>query len=132
MALSGGGANGSWEAGVIYGLVNNGNLADFGWDVLTGVSAGSINAMYMAGTEIGSEIEMAQAMSDLWGNLHSSDVWKDWKLGRVSGLTIMGGIVDNSPLLNFLQEMNAPQTEYKRKVTITAANVETGVYTEFD
>ena len=49
--LSGGGSNGSWEAGVIWGLYHYGNLEDFAYDVITGVSAGAINSVAMAGWE---------------------------------------------------------------------------------
>lgn len=59
LALSGGGSNGSWEAGVIWGLVNYGNPDDYTWDVLTGVSAGSINTVGLAGWELGTEVEAA-------------------------------------------------------------------------
>ena len=37
----------------IYGLINNGNPTDFEWDVLSGVSAGSINTVALAGYPIG-------------------------------------------------------------------------------
>lgn len=43
LVLSGGGTNGAWEAGVIWGLTHYGDPADFAWDVHTGISAGSIN-----------------------------------------------------------------------------------------
>ena len=55
LVLSGGGNNGSWEAGVLYGLVNNGDPADFEWDVVSGVSAGSINTLAVAGYPLGQE-----------------------------------------------------------------------------
>ena len=42
--MSGGGVNGAWEAGVIYGLVHYGNPDDYKWDVVSGVSAGAINS----------------------------------------------------------------------------------------
>lgn len=48
LVLSGGGSNGAWEAGVIYGFANYGNASDFEWDVISGVSAGSINALAIA------------------------------------------------------------------------------------
>ena len=51
--LSGGGSNGAWEAGVIYGMIKNGNKKDFEWDVLSGVSAGSINTLILSGYPIG-------------------------------------------------------------------------------
>ena len=43
LAMSGGGSNGSWEAGVLWGLHHYGNFEDYQWQVVTGVSAGSIN-----------------------------------------------------------------------------------------
>ena len=105
LVLSGGGNNGSWETGVIYGLLNNGTEADFAWDVVTGVSAGSINAVAMAGWEVGNEKAMSDYMTGLWKNLKTSDVWVDWPLGKVSGLTIKQGAVDNSPLLAYAINM---------------------------
>ena len=59
LALSGGGNNGAWEAGVMRGFLENGDPNDFKWEVVTGVSAGSINALSMSGWEIGREAEMA-------------------------------------------------------------------------
>jgi len=132
LVLSGGGNNGSWEAGVFHGLVNNATPADYAYDVVTGVSAGSINTLAFAGWEIGREVEMSTWISDLWRNLNTSDVWKDWPLGKVSGVTIMGGAVDNSPLLNFMQDLIVPFDGYKRKVTLSTVDVDNGVYTEFD
>lgn len=56
LVLSGGANNGAWEAGVLWGLVNYGDPADFQWDVVTGVSAGAINTglivMYPPGEEV--------------------------------------------------------------------------------
>ena len=40
---------GAWEAGVLWGLVNNGDPNDFAYDVITGVSAGAINTAGLAG-----------------------------------------------------------------------------------
>jgi len=44
----------------------------------------------------------------------------------------MGGAVDNSPLLTYLQNLMAQFDGYKRKVTISSVEVNSGVYTEFD
>ena len=46
---------------------------------------------------------MAQFLSEQWSGLKTSDVWVDWEFGgKVKGLTIEGGIVDNRPLLKLL------------------------------
>ena len=49
IALSGGSNHGAWEAGLMWGLVHYGRSTDYMWDVVTGVSAGAINAAGMAG-----------------------------------------------------------------------------------
>ena len=83
LVLSGGGNNGAWETGVLYGLVNNGTASDYAYDVVTGVSAGSINAIAMAGWAVGDEKNMADWLTTLWKDLKTSDVWVDWPLGKV-------------------------------------------------
>lgn len=59
LALSGGANYGSWEAGVVWGLVHYGEPADYAWDVITGVSAGAINVSLTAGFETGDEVSMS-------------------------------------------------------------------------
>lgn len=131
--LSGGGNNGAWEAGVIYGFVNSGQPADFAYDVVTGVSAGAINTIALAGWEVGMEKDMATWLCDLWSNLKTEDVWVDWSFGgKVKGLTMKQGVVDNSPLLAFLQNVISKFSTFGRRVTLSAVDVGTGKYTEFD
>ena len=108
LVLSGGGSNGAWEAGVIYGFANYGNASDFEWDVISGVSAGSINALAIAVKPIGQEKSMSEWLSNLWLNLKNSDVYVDWGLGgKARGLAMQGGILNNAPLLTFLQNIVA-------------------------
>jgi len=73
--MSGGGSNGAWEIGVLYGLVHNGNPADFEWDYVTGISAGSINTAGLVGWAIGDELNATQWLSDTFNSLHNSDIW---------------------------------------------------------
>jgi predicted acylesterase/phospholipase RssA len=42
LALSGGGSHGCYETGVIWGLLHYGDPDNYRWDVISGVSAGSI------------------------------------------------------------------------------------------
>lgn len=132
LVLSGGGSNGAWEAGVLYGMLNGGNPADYEWDVVTGVSAGSINTSAIAGWKKGEESEMVSWLSDLWLNLHTDDVWQDWTLGKTAGLTYKQGAVNNEYLLAFLRNVLSKFTEYGRRVTLGSVNVNSGVYTEFN
>ena len=58
--MSGGGNNGSWEVGALWGLINYGNPDDFRWEVVTGVSAGAINTSVFAGYDIGDEAALVE------------------------------------------------------------------------
>lgn len=131
LAMSGGGNNGAWEVGVIYGLVNNGDPKDFEYDVVSGVSAGAMSTLVFAGWEKGTEKELAQWGSDLWKNMKTSDIWIDWPLGKVSGATIMPGLLDDSPLYHMLEGIVKEFTEFKRRIVIAAVDVGTGEYTQF-
>ena len=88
LALSGGGAKGAYEAGVLWGLVNNANSStSLAWDVVTGVSIGSVNTGGIVLWAPGDEKGMVQWLSDTWAGLKSSDIYVDWKpLGIVTGL----------------------------------------------
>ena len=66
LVLSGGGNNGSWEVGALWGLVNYGNVADFAYEVVTGVSAGAMNTAVIAGYEIGDEKALVEFGSQTW------------------------------------------------------------------
>lgn len=43
-----------------------------------------------------------------------------------------GGLLDNSPLLSYLESVAKDFTSYERRVTIAAANVNTGEFHTFD
>ena len=59
LAMSGGGSKGSYEAGVLYGLVNNDpDKTKYSYDVVTGVSAGSINTVAVSLFAPGDETNM--------------------------------------------------------------------------
>ena len=131
--MSGGGALGAYEAGVLYGMVKNGNAKDFTYDVVTGVSAGSINTMGLSLFKKGDESKAVDWLTDRWGKLTNPDVYKDWKpAGVVTGLT-KGGIYDNSPLYDYLtnafKELGG---KIYRKITMSCVDVNDGKYITFD
>ncbi len=63
LALSGGGTNGAWEAGVVWGLTHYGAPEDFYWEVHTGISAGSINTIGLVGFEPAQTVEASEYLS---------------------------------------------------------------------
>ena len=66
VVLSGGGSNGAWESGVLWGLLHYGEPADYVYDVVTGVSIGSINAAGLAVFEKGKELEASDFIYSTW------------------------------------------------------------------
>lgn len=104
--MSGGAALGAYEAGALWGLIKNtqaDDLEKFGYDVVTGVSAGSINAMAVSLFEKGREMELVEWVSNAWSTLTTPKVYKDWSpLGIVTGLLSKSGVFDDSPLYTLL------------------------------
>jgi len=104
LALSGGGSKGSYQAGVLYGLVmNDADKSKYSYDIISGVSAGSINAFAVSLFAKGDEVILVQYLSDTWANLKENNVFKRWSpFGIITGFTEKQGIFDNSPLTTTL------------------------------
>jgi len=97
LAMSGGGSKGAFEAGALWGLVKTDpNPEKYKWDVVTGVSAGSLNAAIVTGFAPGEEDEMVEYASDLWKNTGNSDAYENWWGGMLRGLTDKSGVYNNA------------------------------------
>ena len=107
LALSGGGTNGAWEAGVVWGLTHYGDPVDYEWDVHTGISAGSINTAGLVGWPSDQTVESTQYLSDMWATVTNDDVWKIWHGSGEEGFAISCltevSCVDTSPALAWLR-----------------------------
>ena len=134
LAMSGGGAHGAFEAGVLWGFLKNDDNKDkYKYDIVTGVSAGSINALGIAAWPIGDEDALVNWLSEQWLTLTSPDVYKGWTLGIAEGLVHHSGIFDSSPLFDLLTRLlKDAGGVFHRKLTVASANVNTGAYTLFD
>lgn len=86
LVLSGGGAKGSFEAGVVAAMEDAGLRPD----VVSGTSAGALNA---AGIAAGFD---AERLADLWTSVGDADVFRlrrdVWRLPRLRGLLEGGGL----------------------------------------
>lgn len=72
LAMSGGGARAAYQMGVIRGIMCN--HPEFAPTILTGVSAGAINAAYLA-NHIGSFTEAVSGLGRLWRHLRTEHVF---------------------------------------------------------
>jgi NTE family protein len=119
LVLSGGGARGAYQAGVLRGLTRR--IPDLRFSIITGVSAGGINATFLA-SHPGSTAEAAADLCDLWKGLHVEDIFRidtpslarhftRWATRLAAGGTPMApavrGLVDTRPLYGTLQRASA-------------------------
>jgi NTE family protein len=116
LVLTGGGARAAYQVGVLQGLVRQFPHASF--DIVTGVSAGAINALFLASR--GPDLERAVGeLCDLWRRLRIEDVFRvdsislvrhllGWGVQLISGGSPasprLRGLVDTTPLRRLLAE----------------------------
>ena len=115
--MSGGGSNGAWEAGVLYGFAHSEHPEDFYYDVITGVSAGAINTAGLAGFAPEDVIAASEFLSDTWSSLTNDQIWNyqphhaptpgegiDWERGLM-GFLFYRGALNSDPALATLDEI---------------------------
>lgn len=114
LVLSGGGARGAYQAGLLAGLAQRLG-EDFPFPVLTGVSAGAINAATLASSRR-NFAEATENLADAWRSLSIERVFRTsfgsltwsfmrwlWMLGT-GGLNLsVKGIFNTDPLAKYLQ-----------------------------
>lgn len=119
LVLSGGGARGAYQAGVLRGLARR--LPALRFSIITGVSAGAINATFMA-AHPGSVAEAAGELCDLWMGLQVENVFRvdasslaryftHWAArlasGSVADAADVAGLVDTRPLYETIRHASA-------------------------
>lgn len=110
VVLSGGGARGAYQAGVLQGVVEalERNGIKPRMDIFSGVSAGAINAAWMA-SKADQPQEAARTLANLWSNLTSDQVFSSdaVHMGRIAmtwatelGFGALTGTTPGRALLN--------------------------------
>jgi NTE family protein len=135
IVLGGGGARAAYQVGVLRCLARR--FPELRFDIVTGVSAGAINAIYLAASATGLEAAAA-GLTGLWYDLEVEDVFRvdapslgrillGWGARLISGGAKLGpstrGMVDTTPLDRLLQRA---LTTDGRVVTGVGQNVERG------
>lgn len=129
LALSGGGAFGAYEAGVIKGLVQKLSPEEREWNVVTGLSAGSILTSGTALFNVGDELEMTDFVIESmmnFTNVNSTvgNVFIDWP--NASMELTETGFEDTEPLFNTLKKMLGPKKLGNRKFVVGGTEDATG------
>lgn len=115
--LTGGGARAAYQVGLLKGIARHFPRVKF--KIITGVSAGAINAIYLAARQ-GSLGEKARSLENMWCELNGDSIYKfDWKMFLPFRTAIASispkknrftrsqphGIVDTTPLRNLLSRV---------------------------
>ncbi len=120
LVLSGGGARAAYQSGVLEGIseIIGSKKGDDPFSVITGISAGAINAAFLASGK-GSFKEQAHKLTKIWGELAPENVlrtdiaslgklsagWiKDLSFGGMLGRPDSTHILDSTPLRNLLED----------------------------
>ncbi len=124
LSLSGGGAHGAFQAGVLKRLHEEGKT----WDIVTGISAGSINGIGLGmfnKTQQNKGIKLLEAM---WKNITTPDVYR-WNWNPVYDQSLL----DNSPLNNTMFNIiNKYGGKARRNIILGSVNLNTGLLRLFD
>ena len=119
LVLSGGGARGAYQAGIIRRLSQR--FPELRFSIVTGVSAGAINASFIA-SHPGSLAEAMEELCALWQGLQVEDIFRvdtpslarhftRWATRLASGGAAMApavrGLVDSRPLHTTIQRASA-------------------------
>ncbi|MXX60071.1 MAG: patatin [Holophagales bacterium] len=138
LVLTGGGARAAYQVGLVRHLAKR--LPEFHFDVLTGVSAGAINASFLA-SHTGSAEEATEELMRTWLDLTPDHVFRDdgWSLGKMvlrwllnlasGGLRYrpqVRGLVDTSPLGNHLANVLGVEAANGRVLPGIAKNLARG------
>ncbi len=116
LSMSGGGSHGAFEAGVIENLVDQG----IKWDVIAGVSAGSLNSAFLGRYDDFNN--GSNHLRDIWYNLKNSDVYKI----RPNRLNLL----NSEPLRNTINK-NLELTQYNTSIyptLIGLTNIQNGKF----
>lgn len=115
LVMSGGGARAAYQVGYLRGIARHFEELDL--PVITGVSAGAINAAYLA-NEAGNFRHKAEALARLWANLDTDQIYRvdtlsvlryalGWGarllMGRASHAIHLKSLVDTTPLMEMMQ-----------------------------
>ena len=134
LSLEGGGDKGAYQAGGIHALVNGLPAEDVAYDVVSGISIGSLNALIMAVHEIGDEKHAADTLLEEWRHITGGNyIFRQWPWGGViRGFYFETGLFDTTPAKQNIAEILSGHNGLKRTLVIGAVDAETGDYQVFD
>jgi NTE family protein len=130
LALRGGGAHGSYEVGALKAFVDNLSPHEYAYDIVSGVSVGSINGALLALHEIGQEKDAVDELIDLYLTKPFTNFWSFWPMKIIEPF-YKTSFVDTSKFYAFIEE-SLTGRDYKRMLSISSVDLKTGKIVLFD
>ncbi len=131
LALEGGGDKGAYQAGAIHKLVNSLPNEDVQWDIISGISVGSLNGITLSLFEKGQEKEAAEKVLELWRSIKDDDqVYENWFWGPIYGFFYKSWLYSTEPLRKILKKLVAGK-KIHRKMCVSAVNFQEGTFVDF-
>lgn len=136
LAMTGGGARAAYQVGVLRYICKK--YSNFRPPIITGVSAGAVNAAHLAAYQ-GSFSDAVEQLAELWLELTTDKVFRTdsgfffsnfmrWGLGFILGGSRMGprkrSLLDSDPLRQFLEKKLASKA--KERIKGIKENIENG------
>ena len=122
LLLQSGSEKGAYQAGALKAFSTYlGN--DMGYDVISGVNIGAVNAFFVSLFSQGEESQMADFLLQLWRNLNSSSIYQEWPVGLIDGL------FDLSPFGQYLNQFD--DLKVKRPFYTGVVNFNNGSFVAF-
>jgi predicted acylesterase/phospholipase RssA len=123
LVLSGGGAHGAYQAGVIKRLDESGHK----WDIITGISVGSLNGVFISGFSLKNQSLATKLLKSFWFNISDHDVYtKNWNP------IWSGSVYDNNPLNQTIRKVLNNINGIKRDVLVGSTRVNDGKLVVFN
>ena len=131
LALEGGGDNGAYQAGALKGLIENLQVEDAQYDIITGISLGAFNGAILSTFPLGQEKQAVTIIENFWSTLQGKEIYKNWPLGVVEGFLTKESLYNNSVEFKKLESYFKDKKLY-RSLFIGATNAVTAEYEYFD
>ena len=130
LVLQGGGDKGAYQAGALSQIIQDSDPDEVKYDVVSGVSIGSINGALLAGYPKGEELNATDFMIKTWHELTRKDIYKNWNWGGVArGLLYEDALYDSSPFREYIKSKLSPP---KRHLFVSATDATTGAEKTWD
>lgn len=130
LVLSGGGSHGAFQVGALDYLINEANLS---YDILIGISVGSLNGSFLSMYPTTQEKQAILDLKKFWLNLKTENVYKNWfPFGAIHALW-KNSAYNSQPLIDLSRKTILLDKIRKsgKQISVGAVSLNTGKYCNF-